>query len=223
MYILWIYKVYGFMGRSYFDKNNSIEIFEDLLFLVQYDVLKQGKRSFLRGKIYLYDNKVRIKYLSDLLRVSSFHFFRPKGASLNSLNSYIEIMKKYMKLSDQEIVDKVMNIIKNEKLDEKYFEFKKYDSKPMRYMARISANGSENMYGFIRTYLVSVPTLAMFLALVFVSIYVASVDIELFIKNLPIIAFFIVIEFVMIGIWVIWTWKWMKPTKYEIENRYLND
>lgn len=115
MHIFWLRKIYSYMGYSYFsNKNNDIVVFEYLLFLVQFEVLQNKKKSFLKEKIYIDGNKIRIKYISDLIRVRPFVFVRGLGENLDSLNEYVSIMQKYLAMGEDQIKKEVLYII-NEK------------------------------------------------------------------------------------------------------------
>ncbi len=223
MHILWLRKIYSYMGASYFsNKNNKIEIFEYLLFLVQYEVLQNKNKSFLREKIYIDGNNVRIKYISDLIRVRPFGFVRALGEDIDSLNEYVIIMKKYMAMGNSQIEKEVIHILSEKKLDERYFVFRKYKSSFMRCNARVFAH-DVGYKSFIRTYILNLLTIAMLFALLYSYLYISSVDKNVLQENIHIFMFFVIAEVILIIISIIWTYLWSKPTKYEIENGYLEE
>lgn len=200
----------------------KVETVEYLLLLIQQESIELGMKPLICNPIYIDENTVRIKYLSDLLRVRRNMVIHYKGFNGNEMmKKYLKILSKYIKLSDAEIEKKALQLISKDDLDSKYFLYEKYDNIIMRKIARIEANRDiHSIASFIRTFFVTIPAIIISVAILlgFYMIYFESrVD-----KDISILFPFLLIDSVFIIIFIIWSWIWSKPTEYEI-NQHNND
>jgi|GEM_PF-1176692 len=225
----WVSLLYTYIVADYIkDKpEKAKDTIERILFLMQYDsLLNDKKKTMLPYKIYIYEDEIRVRYISDLLRVtramrlstgagSSF----PSWRGINDQYKYLELSKKYKKLAPNQIALRVERIIANEALNSKYFVFEKYEDKMMRKLARLSVYELEHPILFVFWALLMVCTLTPFLAILLISIYAivdnTVVDKVLEARNIPIIIYMIIITIP----WLIWTMKLTKPTEYELQKQ----
>jgi len=225
----WMATIYTYIVADYIkDKpENAKDTMERILFLMQYDsLLNDKKKPMLPYKIYIYEDEIRVRYISDLLRVTrAMRYFAGAGSrflswrDINDKYKYLELSKKYKKLAPNQIALRVERIIANETLNSKYFVFEKYEDKMMRKLARLSVYELEHPILFIFWALLMVCTLTPFLAILLISIYAivdnTVVDKVLEARNIPIIIYMIIITIP----WLIWTMKLTKLTEYELEKQ----
>lgn len=104
---------------------DNIVKLERILFLMQFDSLKEYEEPLLLYKTYYNDSgDIYLPLLSDLLRVAPthngtdlFYFARWKLERFH----YDERLKLYMKMSDDLIVKEIKNILDNNQLNKHYF------------------------------------------------------------------------------------------------------
>ena len=225
----WVSLLYTYIVADYIkDKpEKAKDTIERILFLMQYDsLLNDKKKTMLPYKIYIYEDKIRVRYISDLLRVtramrlstgagSSF----PSWRGINDQYKYLELSKKYKKLAPNQIALRVERIIANEALNSKYFVFEKYEDKNMRKLARLNVFHLERpilfFFWLILTIYALVPYLTIFLISIYAIVDNTVVDKVLEARNIPIIVFMIIITIP----WLIWTRKLTKPTEYELQKQ----
>lgn len=213
------------------DTKENIEVLEKVLLLAQYESLLKDGKPFLKYKIHIYEDNIRIKYISDLLRVSPINSFGSYYVSFYSFVIYKKRVKKYMRLNDNKRDEKVAEITSKLDLDKKYFVFEKYRNKHMRRVARLrmreegnkltqKADSGKGRGLNIRQAL----GLCICLPLLFMSILFT---IECFVyeetARLTDLTTSLILSSVFLIPYVIWTLMWMRPTKYEIENEFLED
>lgn len=92
----------------------------------------------------------------------------------------------------------------------------------MRFMARLFAH-DVGFKSFIRTYVLNLPITAMLFALIYAYLYVPKVNKNIFQENIHVFMFFGILEIILIIVSLLWTYLWSRPTRFEIENNYLND
>lgn len=205
--------------------NNKPAEIERILFLMQYNAFKNGRMRVYKYKTYIDGTDIRIKYMSDLLRVmpltdiiigDRYDYNEKKDIEKNR-----EEVKNYTDLSDERLKEIVKWVIENEELDPKYFVYGKYKSKLMRASARLHYYAKRH------------PLAAAFHSAL--AAYLAAILIGLVI-GLPIIQVSISKEYlyqmpyaikgliVMGGVpgipWLLWSMKITKPTWYEKDKHY---
>jgi len=225
----WVATLYDYIVADYIkDKpEKAKDTMERILFLMQYDsILNDKKKPMLPYKIYIYEDEIRVRYISDLLRVTREmgKFFvggrsAPSWRGINAEYKYLELSKKYKKLAPNQIALRVERIIANETLSSKYFVFEKYEDKNMRKLARLNVFHLERpilfFFWLILTIYALVPYLTIFLISIYAIVDNTVVDKVLKARNIPIIAFMIIITIP----WLIWTRKLTKPTEYELQKQ----
>jgi len=225
----WMATLYDYIVADYIkDKpEKAKDTMERILFLMQYDsILNDKKKPMLPYKIYIYEDEIRVRYISDLLRVTREmgKFFvggrsAPSWRGINAEYKYLELSKKYKKLAPNQIALRVERIIANETLSSKYFVFEKYEDKNMRKLARLNVFHLERpilfFFWLILTIYALVPYLTIFLISIYAIVDNTVVDKVLEARNIPIIVFMIIITIP----WLIWTRKLTKPTEYELQKQ----
>lgn len=204
--------------------DNNPEVMEYILFLMQCNALKNGYRPVYKYKTYIYEGKIRIKFMSDLLRVMPLTkvYVEPRAYSVQRKEVKInrELIQEYMKLTKDEIRELVDIVLENGILDSKYFVFKKYNNKIMRLYARFQVFTSHHrvlsiVYNILVTF---------FLAMIATSIGVLLLLMDIgeeYASQIP-IAIKVLLGFITIsGIPTIaWTLITTRPTKYEKDNHF---
>ena len=225
----WVATLYDYIVADYIkDKpEKAKDTMERILFLMQYDsILNDKKKPMLPYKIYIYEDEIRVRYISDLLRVTREmgEFFvggrsAPSWRGINAEYKYLELSKKYKKLAPNQIALRVERIIANETLNSKYFVFEKYEDKNMRKLARLNVFNLERPILFFFWLILTVYALVPYLTIFLISIYAVVdntvVDKVLEARNIPIIIYMIIITIP----WLIWTMKLTKPTEYELQKQ----
>lgn len=223
---IWMHEIYTYMCSDYIKRNpNKINILEAILFLMQIESFENYKKPFYKYKTYIYDNTIRIPYLSDLLRISPIvplsndHIYWSRR-----IDKYSSLFKKYKKMSEQEIFEKVASYTKC-KNNSKYFKIEKYSNINFRRLARLKI--SDSTVGIIKFLL---RKFSGALALVFSFSTIMLLCLENYITRTLMRNDIQTIYFIICGlaiifdiIWWVWTWHCMKPTKHEIKYGYLSD
>lgn len=97
-------------------------------------------KLFIRIKPIFTKGKIRIPYLSDLLRVSPIKtLIRDRVIFERSIDKYVQIFKKYRNMSDDEIFNRVNFILENNAYS-KYYKEEIYSSRYLRMKARLKIN-----------------------------------------------------------------------------------
>jgi len=224
----WVSLLYTYIVADYIkDKpEKAKDTIERILFLMQYDsILNDKKKPMLPYKIYIYEDEIRVRYISDLLRVTrAKRLFNgvtsfPSWRSIKDEFKYLELSKKYKKLAPNQIALRVERIITNETLNSKYFVFEKYEDKMMRKLARLSVYELEHPILLVFWAVLMVFAVVPYLAIILISIYAivdnTIMDKVLEARNIPIIIYMIIITIP----WLIWTRKLTKPTEYELQKQ----
>ena len=118
----WIHEIYIYMCSSYLKDNpNKIDQLMRILFLIQINSLKTKGKPFYRYKTYFDGKKVSIAYLTDLLEISPIIVFSNDHIYGNrKMKSYLKFFKKYIKMSEQDIINKINQYIDNNKAGKYY-------------------------------------------------------------------------------------------------------
>lgn len=225
---MWICYIHGQIS-SYCVNNKiavSINMIEKALFLTQYESIINENEPFYEYETYIYNNEIRIKYLSDRLRVMSMEIATAESTSGGYLNfelmdKYMQSIKKNLNTSELELSLIVEKIIKQKKLNEKYFKFEKYNNSFLRKRARVSARTLD-----VNFMLFMLKRFLGFIGYSCVLLYIVSV-IQLVVDSkfpptIESLGFALLLSPFLI-LWMIWERKWMKPTKFELENNYFNE
>lgn len=221
---LWIHEIYIYICSDYLirfpDKKNVLEA---IIFLIQLESLNTFKRPFYKYKTFVDGNKIRIPYLSDLIRISPIITFSNDHIyASKSMDKYIRIFKKYKKMSDEEIFKKIEYYIKN-RVHSKYIILKKYSNSNLRRIARLKIMDSNcNIIKFLLRKFIGLLAFIYFFGSIFLYIFINNNILESkYIENILPILF--VLSIILGFIWWKWTWSWMKPTEYEARNNYIDD
>ena len=227
-------KVYYYICYKYLHgkPERKIENLEKILFLMQHQSLRESNKFFLRYKIYIYNDEIRIRYISDLLRVSPIIDFGGDGmAYRKSMKYYQKKLVYFSKLSDDKLDERVKKIIEKGDLEEKYFVFEKYRDNRMRRIARLKMTEQKYHFtGSIEYGILAGISLrkAISMCLIMTFLIPALLCLPLLITSGSILYFkyfmiFFIIASIFIIIYSMWNYLWMRPTKYEIENGYLEE
>lgn len=199
--------------------HSSPEAMEKIVFLLQYTSLKKDNKRLFRYKIYINNNKVRIEYLSDLLRTVPFTkitiSYRDIGLWDNkAIRKCQKEVKKYIAMSTQEVDQLVEQILLNESLPSKYFVYQKYVNKRRRLIARHVSRYNDHFFRGWFFMVVSIFAFVALLSILFmVLLLICGVDKEYLNMGSSWIILFI-------PVWLFWAKYRLKPTNYEIENHY---
>lgn len=216
--------VFGSLCYSYLcsgkKQDRTIPKLEKILFLMQDESLKMYGIPLIPYEIYYFNNKIYIKYLSDILRVSS-----PDGHSshefmeINEKYKYDEILtKKYMRFSVNELDNSIKKLIVEDSFDAKYYKFIEFkNEKFIRKCARFQVSylgGIFALFGFIAlgNLIVLLITIIMYFfnLLTGINIYPINEGVGTVVITSPaLIVCYILLK------------KMIKPTKFEIKNEYL--
>ncbi|MEG2909607.1 MAG: hypothetical protein RR945_10325 [Erysipelotrichaceae bacterium] len=140
--------VFGYLSYQYFGTKKAtyerICDLERIFLLIQVDSLNQYNVPIIPYKIYTDDNYIYIRYLSDLLRVAppesvkdDYYFIYQK---VQGKYEYSNMLKRYSKLSSDELRKQVDNVLKSSHLCEKYFVKGRYNKNDMRRCARLQSS-----------------------------------------------------------------------------------
>lgn len=140
---MWMNVVYTLLTENLY-KKRSVEIIEYLVFLVQIESLNYYK-PFIPYKIYIFNNQIRIPYLSDLLRINKPIYIMYNGYNLDKFDRYLKLFNEYNKMTDDEIKQTAIEVINKGELNKKYFIYCEYNSKKYSYLARITYNRHSNL------------------------------------------------------------------------------
>lgn len=207
---------------EHYAKHKDIKTIEFLIFLAQKESLKKFEKPLLNEKIHIYEDKVKIPYISDLLRVGEKQYISYRGYDITQMRKYLKLLKKYKDYTDQAIEEEVKKNITENILSDKYFVYSDYCNKNYRRYARLIMNQENHAcLSFIRKILITIIIAILVIILMGIYfIYFASGQVNLTIQNL---LFIMLIDFCLITIYVYWTLLWMKPTEFEIKNGYFKN
>lgn len=214
-------RIYTYVCYEYFlfTSNPSIDSLEKILFLIQVDSLEKDDRPFIKSKIYINGMKIRITYISDLLRVSPITEFGYDSLYINpKMDIYLKRMKKYSKLNDVELQNAVNKVLNTKRLDGKYFTHDTYKNNLMRKWARLKLMGKNHrvLEMFRAFFEISICFPLYICTLIFLFSYLISGNGAIKEKLFQLIGYTALFNIP----YLIWMWIWMKPTKYEIEKGY---
>jgi len=228
--------IYTTVCYKYLTKNKeaTIEDAEKILFLMQYTRLKEENRTVYDERTYINDEGIHITYISDLLRVmpptemSSYPSLITYGVWQNcpSIHTVIRNEKEaeeYAKMPIDEITRKVNQIIETEELDNYYFVYKPYQSRKRRLFARYRGRmfTRTNLKDTIKFFGYSLLMLLLFLFTMFgLIIPLRALFFTIEIADIIVFTSIFLILFIP---WLIITYRWTRPTDFEIENDYLSE
>lgn len=214
--------VYATLCYDYFSNRKHTEStiikLEKILFLMQCESLVKYNIPLLVYKTYIHDNKIYLRYLSDLLRVN-----KPHTASDNRYlifmkvekYKYEQMMNKYNKMSNDELDTKILELVRNDLLPCEYFSYEEYTRNDMRVCARMQMDYKGKLIVILG--LLSFPgivcTILLPLKIIGIHILPYSVS-ELALTILFTIPFLLVLIILLYKITT-------TPTKYELENDFL--
>lgn len=128
--------------------------------LIQNELLKNGEKSILSCKTYIYEGTIYHKYLSDIIRVR-----QPKKRMPGFQYIDKKILDKYRNMSNEELHKLFDQTLINNMFDTRYFVFDKYRGPNLKHIARLTSDASYYKYMLMLNYFVKFPLL-MFSALV---------------------------------------------------------
>lgn len=207
--------------------DRKIEDIEKILFLANDCILEKYNKPMFKYKTYISRDKIYLKYLSDLLRVMPITKggADPFGKDMKEGRKceYAKTIKKFSKFSDEELDKAIREKFSKENFNEKYIIKGVYNSALMRLMARHAAweythllTALKSILGWISwALIISWVIYGLALGLSSFNIHFGILDI-----NIMQFVFFTIITVIP---WILWTYLWSRPTKYEIENGYLNE
>lgn len=202
--------------------NRDVQTIEYLIFLTQLESIKELKKPMLNNIIYIQNKTIRIEYISDLLRVGSKTYIAYRGNDITQMFPYVDILHKYDKYTNDEIEDLIKKIVIDKNLDETLFLNENYKNK-YRKIARFVMNQHNHLISKMILYiLIGLPCIVLFIMTLigtyFVSRYPEKVQI-----GMEHISLFMIIDLLLLITFVCWIFIWMRPTKYEIANEYLEE
>lgn len=217
---------YKKLKKTYLDKPDEIE---KILFLMQYDALRNGRKPVYKYRTYIEDNKIRIKYMSDLLRVMTLTDIAIGRTNVSFADKeYIqenkEHIQEYIGFSNEKLDEVVNWVVKDGVLAPKYFTFKKYNNKIMRLFARFQ-NWFINHHalkGYVFVALTMFLLAMLVCCAVLISIFM-SLGKEYYDQTMIVIKGLITIVIIAFIPWLALTIKITRPTKYEKEIKIQND
>ncbi|MFV0393963.1 MAG: hypothetical protein ACK5LC_06160 [Coprobacillaceae bacterium] len=115
------------------NKRAKIHDVENVLFLMQYNRLKDENKPLYEGETYITEEGIKVSIVSDLLRVmpmEEFTFYPNKPSIFIKVPNIYTIEKnrkeaeQYAKITTEEISKRVIQIIESNDLDKRYFVFK---------------------------------------------------------------------------------------------------
>jgi hypothetical protein len=112
---------------------------------MQYEVLKEGRKVVYKYKTYIAeDGRIRIKYMSDLLRVMPLTKIDVNVRNIDyrdakEIKIHKEKIQEYTRITKEQRQDLVNMILENEEWSPEYFVFKNYQNKIMRRLDRLSS------------------------------------------------------------------------------------
>ncbi len=226
--------MYNFVVCSYSFglRERTIEDIEKIIFLANCYVLEKYNRPMLKYKTYVYDNKIYLKFLSDLLRVMSYSDSNSapmptaRDVKEGEKYNYKKVIERYSKLDGDELNRQINEIISQKRFAGKYIVYGKNESNIMRYFARNSA-WIYSHWSSILKWMLGWLSVGMICAWIvygvanFLTLFGFYIDALYTIGNeiIPLM-FFSVVTIVP---WCLMTLRAIQPTKYEIENGYLNE
>lgn len=198
----------------------SIYKLEKILFLMQYESIKQYNLPLLAYNTYIYEGKIYLPYVSDLLRVAKAHpdtddyyFIYSKVRKYK----YDKMMKTLANKTEQELDIEIELLIRENKLQRGYFFFEPWDNKKMRKLARFMTNKKSWMFVFFGPiaflWFLALLTVIINLIIPNSGFYTIKEGIQALIFLFPIFILCVYIVFLLP----------LKPTKFEIENGYLEE
>lgn len=199
-------------------KYRSVEDIENILFLLQYDHLKEKKYPLYCVKTHIGKNGVRVEYISDLLRVGKQKSIHYEGYGWRLYRTIENLYKKYKRVSNEDIEVLVHTIISTQKLNEKYFVCNEYNDK-YRKRARLTIRTQEYLFlPFVKRILGAMSIISVIILLVTVYFVYFNKTVELTTEKYCSVMEISMIGFVSFISWIYMTKKWMCPTKYEVEH-----
>lgn len=213
-----VYSVFN----EHFGKQKGIKIIELLIFLAQKESLDKFKRPLINDKIYIYEGKVRIPYISDLFRVGEKLYISYRGYDITRMRDYLKLLEKYKAYTDQEIEYEVSKIIDMNNLPDKYFAYFDYNNNYRKYSRLVMNQENHSILSFVRKFFIAIPSFVVFILVLMGTYFInfSSTKVNLSVQNL---LFIILIDLCLIVIYICWTLLWIKPTRFEIKNGYLNE
>lgn len=227
MKIIWMNHIYLYICSSYINKNKRIDVLEAILLLMQIESIKNFGCPFYKYKTYIYDGNIRIPYLSDLLRISPIvtipygrHFYGPRR-----MDKYVNMFKKYRNISEEEVFNRVEASIKELECSN-YIVLKEYRNSWMRRRARLTINeGKKGVFPYIMRIIIGMLTFVYLFGFIMLNLAIHfhtefsaylnhDINIEI-LKSTNILVFIITV--ILSIIWLLWTWQWIKPTRYELD------
>lgn len=221
--MVWMNLVYTFICRKYLEKKSdrTIKSMEYILVLMQYESLKKWGSPLLRDPIYFDGENIRVVFISDLLRVMPPTVLGTDGFhSGREMDRYIKLLNKYKTNSESELRNMALEFLNSGLIEDKYITIGEYNNIIMRMIARLKANKKKYAWRAIFRVIIGLFAFAFFLGVVPLLIRLIIQNNS---KNMSDFLALLII-FTIFGLpWLIWTWRWVQPTQFEIENGYLND
>lgn len=223
---IWMEAFYSLLCKELYSKRD-IETIECLLLILQFDNCLENTRLKLPYKVYIDKNSIRINYISDLLRTGKpidivyNGYILYNGYDLSEFDKCFKLLNRYKKFSNEEIKKTAFDIIQNEKLNQKCFVHQKYKNRWNRIYARLTRNRHKSV---ILTYIRIIIGIFSFTSLFcscigYILIYILN-NKNISLNRLHIV---ILIAIVSMSIYIGWSIMWSLPTKFEIENGYLDN
>lgn len=212
--------VYGNLCAKYTSQypKESIYKLEKILFLMQYESIKQYNSPLLAYNTYIYEDKIYLQYVSDLLRVAKAHPDTDDYFIYSKVRKYKydKMMKTLANKTEQELDIEIELLIRENKLQRGYFFFEPGNNKNMRRLVRFMTNKKSWMFVFFGpiafVWILSLLTVIINLIIPNSGFYTIEEGIQALIFLFPIFILCVYIVFLLP----------LKPTKYEIENGYIN-
>lgn len=193
--------------------SKDIEKLEKVLFLMHVWSLEKKGKPLLTSHIYVNENKIRIPYLSDLMRVCPD--FQIYYSSLELLVSeeytiiYKELMRKEITSLDKSIEQSIKSTRQPLNLKKE-----KYNSVLYRKIARLYCRKNQHPFlSGIKTILISLPA-TLIPVIIIVMFWLAFVEGNNSISLLKIL-YLVIVEIIFIIIWILITLKQTSITEYE--------
>lgn len=204
---------------------------EHILFLLQVESLHENKVC-IPYPIYIEGTTIKIPFISDMLQVTRCcelqigygrKWFGGFSKDFYDMCEYNKLSLKYKKMTDQQLQEKVAELINSKALNPTYFIKSKYKNtlllKYAHYLARTDQHPFKTvaymLFTFIILWLVIAPILLIPIIAVRGNITLMEISNLIYIELLGLL---------LLGVWGVWTKRWLQPTEYEKhEKKQLGD
>lgn len=216
--VLWMKCIYQYVCLSYLKKkpHHTQAMMEDVLFLMQYESIKKHYVPMLYYKIHIVKEQIYVSFLSDLMSVKDLKdvcvYYRRLPDYSKFMPLYKNMLRKYQKLTQEELRERVLDILEKETLDTDFFCMKECQSdKYLRKARKVTFEEEHPVKDSLHMILTGMTWMYVcaYVFLVFGCILLHDNRVFLLLKAFPLVVIFAYI------IYVYDAYKFRKPTEFE--------